>query len=256
MDDALEPGRSPASAEAAEPVPGPPPEADEEEDSRLASMMQRLFPQIEQPRDRWVELVAAVLLALATVLTAWSGYQATRWSGTQATAFSRAGALRSESLRATTQGGQRVTIDVQTFVAWVDAVSSGDQRRADFLRARFRAEFVPAFEEWVASAPGGPGGKIPPGTPFDLPSYRVADLVKADRLERQASASFAQATDANQTGDNFVLTAVLFASVLFFAGIGTKWRSFRLRVFSLILAGVAFVTGVAIVASLPPNVGF
>ncbi len=218
--------------------------------------MQRLFPQIERPRDRWVELIAAVLLSLATVLTAWSGYQATRWSGVQATAFSRAGALRSESLRATTQGGQRVTIDVQTFLAWVDAMAAGDQRRAEFLRERFREEFVPAFQEWVASDPDGPGGEIPSGTPFDLPSYRPADLVTAEELEREASASFEEATDANQTGDNFVLTAVLFASVLFFAGIGTKWRSFRLRIVSLFLAGIAFGTGITIVVSLPQNVGF
>jgi hypothetical protein len=53
-------------------------------------LTQQLPSQIEQPRDRWVELIAAVLLSMATVLTAWSGYQATRWSGVQATAFSRA----------------------------------------------------------------------------------------------------------------------------------------------------------------------
>ena len=34
----------------------------------------------------WVDIVATVLLALATVATAWSGYQATRWNGEQAKA--------------------------------------------------------------------------------------------------------------------------------------------------------------------------
>ena len=32
-------------------------------------------------------VVAAALLALATVATAWSGYQASRWNGEQAKAF-------------------------------------------------------------------------------------------------------------------------------------------------------------------------
>jgi hypothetical protein len=31
--------------------------------------------------DRWLELVSTVLLAVATVATAWSGYQASRWHG-------------------------------------------------------------------------------------------------------------------------------------------------------------------------------
>jgi hypothetical protein len=220
------------------------------------TLMQRMFPTIDRPRDRWVELVAAVLLALATVMSAWSAYQATRWSGVQATAFSRAGALRSESVRASTSGGQSVNIDVETFLAWVAAVSAGDEREADFLRGRFRDEFKPAFETWLALDPDGPGGEIPRGTPFDLVNYQVADLVKADELERQASASFDEAREANQTGDNFVLTAVLFASVLFFAGIGTKWRSFRLRVSSLALGGIMFVSATVLVFSLPQNVGF
>jgi hypothetical protein len=220
------------------------------------TLMERMFPTIDRPRDRWVELVAAVLLALATVMSAWSAYQATRWSGIQATAFSRASTLRTESVRASTSGGQQVSIDVQTFLAWVGAVSQGDEREADFLRGRFRSEFRPAFETWIALDPDGPGGEIPSGTPFDLPSYQVADLVKADGLERQAAASFEEAREANQTGDNFVLTAVLFASVLFFAGIGTKWRSFRLRVSSLALGGVMFTSGTIVVFSLPQSVGF
>ena len=149
-----------------------------------------------------------------------------------------------------------VNIDVEVFLAWVAAVSEGDEREADFLRGRFREEFKPAFEQWMAIDPDGPGGQIPPGTPFDLDAYQVADLAEADDLERQAAASFDEAREANQTGDNFVLTAVLFASVLFFAGIGTKWRSFRLRVSSLTLGGVMFVSATILVFSLPQNVGF
>ena len=47
-----------------------------------------------------LELIATILLAAATVATAWSGYQASRWNGEQAKAFSRAGALRVESAKA------------------------------------------------------------------------------------------------------------------------------------------------------------
>ena len=49
------------------------------------------------PKASWVELIATVLLALAAVATAWSGYQASRWHGEQAIAFSRANASRLES---------------------------------------------------------------------------------------------------------------------------------------------------------------
>ena len=35
-------------------------------------------------RTDWIELAAAVILALATIVAAWSAYQATRWGGVQA----------------------------------------------------------------------------------------------------------------------------------------------------------------------------
>jgi len=48
----------------------------------------------------YAELVATVLLSLAAVATAWSGYQATRWNGEQAKASSRTNAIRVEAARA------------------------------------------------------------------------------------------------------------------------------------------------------------
>ena len=51
-------------------------------------------------RSERLEVVATILLAFATVATAWSGYQASRWNGEQALAFSRASALRIESSKA------------------------------------------------------------------------------------------------------------------------------------------------------------
>lgn len=228
-----------------------------EEDAPVTvSLLERLLPSIENPRDRWRELAAAILLALATVMSAWCAYQATRWSGVQATAFGQAGALRSESVRASTRAGQQVQIDVQSWLAWIDARVSGRDEVADFLHERFRAEFLPAFDAWMDSVQGEPKGTVPEGTPFELPEYQLAEGEKADRLESEAAASFDEARRANQTGDNFVLTAVLYASVLFFAGIGTKWRSSRLRLFSLGLGSIVFVVASFIVFTLPQNVGF
>ena len=48
-----------------------------------------------------VELVATVLLAVATVATAWSGYQSTRWNGEQA----KAGGARERAADRVGQGG-------------------------------------------------------------------------------------------------------------------------------------------------------
>ena len=204
-------------------------------------------------RDRRVELIAAVLLSLATVLTAWSAYQATRWSGEQADAYSRASGLRTESVRASTKANEQVLVDVDVFLSWLDATHAGDERLAAFLRDRMREEFRPALAAWLATAPPG---QIPDGTPFAVPEYRLAAQEESLNLEVRADAASAQARDANQVSDNFVLAAVLFASVLFFSGLAGTCDSLRAQVVLLVLAGLMCLIGAAVALSLPQNVGF
>ena len=86
-----------------------------------------------------VETLSAVVLALATVATAWSGYQASRWNGEQAKSFSRANATRIESTRASELANAQTQIDVATFTQWVDAYAQEQTELADFYYERFRA---------------------------------------------------------------------------------------------------------------------
>ena len=89
-------------------------------------------------RTSWsgcVEVAATVLLALATVATAWSGYQASQWHGDQAIASGRATATRVESARASGQASRQVQVDVATFTQWIDAYAQGDERARRLLPA-------------------------------------------------------------------------------------------------------------------------
>jgi hypothetical protein len=204
-------------------------------------------------RDRRVELIAAIMLSIATVVTAWSAYQATRWSGDQAESYTSASATRTESVRASTEANRQVLIDVATFLNWLDAEQSGDHALADDIHVRMRREFLPAFDAWLAT---GPAGSIPEGTPFELPEYRLAAEERAKRLEAKAAALFEDGNESNEVGDDFVLAAVLFASVLFFSGLAGTFDSLRAQLFLLILGGVMLVIGTVIVVTLPQNVGF
>ena len=203
-------------------------------------------------RDRRVELIAAIMLSIATVVTAWSAYQSTRWSGDQAEDYTSASATRTESVRASTEANRQILIDVATFLNWLDAEQSGDHALADDIHARMRKEFLPAFDAWHATAPAG---SIPDGTPFELPEYRLAAEERAKRLEAKAAALFEDGNESNEVGDDFVLAAVLFASVLFFSGLAGTFDSLRAQLFLLILGGVMLLVGTVIVVTLPQNVG-
>jgi hypothetical protein len=221
-------------------------------------------------RTDWIELAAAILLALATIVAAWSAYQATRWGGVQANAFSAASAARTEAAQATSIGGSLVQIDVQLWSLWLSVLNQDYQALDDptladaealmispsvtFVSDRFRDEFAPAHSAWLAQEPV-PGRVLPLGTPFDMDDYVVADLVRADELNAAADAAAAEARDANQTGDNFVLVAVVMASVLFFAGVGTKFKGRGVRLMMLLLGAIAFLGGLTFMLSMPQNVG-
>ena len=77
--------------------------------------------------DRTIELLVTVLLAIATVATAWSSYQSARWSGVQTINFSRANAARVESTAQSTLAGQQTQLDVATFIAWTGAYAASDE---------------------------------------------------------------------------------------------------------------------------------
>ena len=199
-----------------------------------------------------IELVATVLLAIATVATAWSGYQSTRWNGEQAKAAARASALRIGSTKAAALANSQTEIDVATFTQWVNAYAQNQKVLADFYFARFRHEFKPAVNAWIATRPL----KNPhaPLTPFAMPQYKLAARAESDRLDTGA-ALFADAAGRYiQRSSNYVLAVVLFASALFFAGMSTKLTSMRLRIAMLSIGCIVFVLTAVWIATSPVSV--
>jgi hypothetical protein len=191
-------------------------------------------------RADWIDVAATVLLALATVATAWSGYQASRWNGEQAKAFSSANASRIESTRASGLADTQTQIDVATFTQWVDAFAREETELAEFYRRRFRAEFTPAVDAWVATRPLRNADA--PLTPFAMPQYRLEARAEAERLEAAAETSAARGGNhtKRKAQPNYVLAVVLFAATLFFAGMSSKLPSRRLRLALLVIGVVVF----------------
>jgi hypothetical protein len=199
--------------------------------------------------DRWLDWVATALLALATVATAWSAYQSRQWTGEQAQGYSHATAKRIAVNRTSAVANRQVQIDVATFIQWVDANAHRDAQLADFYRARFRDEFKPAFDAWVASKPfTNPNA---PSTPFTVSAYRLASSEEADRLEARAAGDSERAKAANERANNYMLAVVLFASSVFFAGISAKLRTRNARITLLVLGCVLFAGTVVWLATLP-----
>jgi hypothetical protein len=199
-----------------------------------------------------VEVAAALLLALAGLATAWSSYQASRWNGEGAKTAGTVTKTRLEATRASDLATGQTQVDIATFIAWVDAYAQKETELADFYRQRFRAEFKPAFEAWVATKPVQTPGAPP--TPFAMPEYRLAAAANADRLDVAADAASAEVRRSIQRSTNYVLGVVLCALALFFAGISTKLGTREARLSVLGLGWAIFLVALAWIGTSPINV--
>ena len=198
---------------------------------------------------RWIEVLSAIVLSLATIGTAWSAYQSTRWSGQKSRYSSSA---NSANLQAATLGNRAMLADsrnVDLFAEWSSAVILGNQELADFLLERFPNELAAATQAWIALDPMN--NPAAPLSPFDMPEYRLVDLEDSEQLLAQVEEERAKSSAASQTADRYTLLTVLFASVLFFGGISGKFKSQIIDLCMLALAFLMFLGVIAVLISYP-----
>ena len=184
--------------------------------------------------------------------TAWCSYQATRWNGEQAKASGRTNAIRIDAARAQGLSEAQTQVDVATFTQWVNAYARDESELANFYFRRFRKEFKPAVDAWVATRPlKSPNAPL---SPFAMPEYRLAATQEASRLDAEAEVSAAAVRRNIQRASNYVLGVVLCAVALFFAGMSTKLRDPRLRKVTVALGCILFLGTVAWIATFPISV--
>jgi hypothetical protein len=199
--------------------------------------------------ERRLELGAVLLLAIATLATAWCGYQAAGWSGDLSERFASSTAIRVQAAQSSTQAGQRRIDDLLYFNGWLEARRAGNDKLASIYRRRFRPEFVPAFEAWIAQRPFTNPRAI--AGPLYMPQYRSAEQERSKELHASANEHYAHGSSAKHYADSYILATVFMAAVLFFAGISLRleWRPLRIAVLGMactLLAG-----GGAYVLTLP-----
>lgn len=200
--------------------------------------------------SRWsVENVAVALLAVTAVLTAWSGFEASKWSGEMSISFSRASTQRIEATREATKAEAARAVDLQVFGLWLEATAEENRELADFAEQRFTARFSPAFDEWIAQRPlRNPDAAE---SPFALDSYVLPGAVEAAEADARADAYFADALADNRRGDNYTLLTVLFALVLFFGALANRFESERRSWAVLTGAGTLLLVGVVFLVVFP-----
>ena len=196
-------------------------------------------------RDNRLELLAAIVLGIAALLTAFATFQAGKKGGEALQGYSESSAQLSDANQFYNQGGQTSALDQSLFVEYAIAQTEGNTDVADYLRGTLmRPELSEAIDWFDANDEAE--------TPFDDAEdnpYTIEDYETANDLEEQSRETFEQGSAADDEGDQYEMANVLFAIALFAAGIATVFRRADLQ--KLLIGGgaVAVLIGLAIVGS-------
>lgn len=203
----------------------------------------------QHSRTDWRELIAILLLSVTAILTAWTGFQASKWSGAMSISFSQASTNRIEAARMESTANRKLSVQVSLFTQWLQAYQAGDTELTEFLQARFPEPLATVFPSWLDTRPL----KDPdaPATPFDMEEYVIPESVDARAADATADRKFHQALRNNQRGDNYTVLTIGFASVLFFAALSERMRRRSAQWALLCIGGVGFVILAVILMTFP-----
>ena len=90
------------------------------------------------PKSPWIEIAEATVLAVVAIVTAWSGYQATKWDALSNQNYSLEASTNMRAQEKVTLAGQDRLYDIMTFNGWIAAETAGNKRLATIYEPRAR----------------------------------------------------------------------------------------------------------------------
>lgn len=197
----------------------------------------------------WFDAVCAILMAAASLSTAWCTYQNSHWSGRTADLLTHADTLQREAMAMTLESRQYQVAHLQLAMKAVDAIVDGDEKRAQFYTTRFTGELKPAWDKWIALKPFD-NPEAPP-SPFGPDFYKPRFAEEIRDHEAEAAKASNQAKRTSQNAGNYLSNTVILATVLFFAGTAGKFDQRHVRQPSLFFAIALFLFAAVRMLMLP-----
>ncbi|HSM66668.1 MAG TPA: hypothetical protein VK860_10220 [Ilumatobacteraceae bacterium] len=184
--------------------------------------------------------MTVVLLALATVGSAWSAFQVARWNGVETDEARDSAAFRIDASREYSLATQIVAYDAAAVSQFGQAIAAGNEELEAFLRQTIiRTGFEPILAQWREEIDAG----REPTNLLENREYLEELFAESDALDAEALAATRRSEEAGNDADGYIRMTLFFATALFFAGITASFNSRLARI--LLLSGAAVTIAVA-----------
>ena len=200
-------------------------------------------------KQRWFEPASAILMALATLSTAWCSYQCSKWNGVSSNFATKAARLEQKAAALHLEDNQIKSVEIKLFTDFISARVAGNNQLAQFYSDRFPPEMRTAYDRWMAQKPfENPKADPHPFVP-GLYKSRFADDIR--QATADAGRDGAESKRTGNFGAQYLSNTVLLATVLFFAGTSARFDQRYVRHASLFFAVAAFLFAAARMLMLP-----
>lgn len=200
-------------------------------------------------KKKWVEPTVALIMALATVGTAWCSFESASWTRRANRLMNEFNSLERKAGLVSVQGMQTAQIQIAMFMEVLAAQQAGNEKLADFYAERFPPDVRKAYDAWLAQKPfENPKADPHPFVPnlYQLPGSReAADATAAAATKVEAARS------AGNLSGQYLANTVLFATVLFFANAAGKFEQRRVRTVAFFFTLAVFAFSITRIAMLP-----
>lgn len=198
----------------------------------------------EERRQRTLdrtEIVIAILLGVAAILTAWATFQSSQLGGAVTAAYSDGIRYSDQASQAYNDAAATDVADQALFLEFAKASQAGDEATAAYIHDSLMTEDLQAAVDWWAEQPDSSNYD----TPFteDNPNWSTAAFDNADALDVQAQEQFDAAKKKDSQGSDFDVLSILIAISLFLFGVASLVRQERIKI------GLGAVGGVILIYS-------
>ena len=204
---------------------------------------------IGDPKRKWIEPVTALIMALATVGTAWCSYESAAWTRRSNRLMNEFNSLERQAGILSIQGMQAASVHAAMFMQLLAAQQAGNEKLASFYAQRFPPDVRKAYDSWLAQKPFENPNADP--HPFVPSLYQMRGTEEANKATADAASKVQEARNAGAVSGDYLANTVMFATVLFFANAAGKFQQARVRLVSFVFAIGVFLFAVARIVILP-----
>ncbi len=205
-----------------------------------------------------LELFTAIMLGIATALTAYASWQSSLYGGNQATNYTKGTAMIGEANSMYNEAAQYIAQDMQTWntlsslrIDLAFAQYKGDADEAE--RAQYKVDQILAdnVNDDFLAAIDWADAQEEYASPFDKDGYLDSYYAEANAKYDEGEALIEAGQKANGLGDQLGLATVIFAIVLFMMGILGTLHNVKIKLFITILSLGALAVGLVMMLSVP-----